>query len=119
MNITAYINTMTMDYPRHTGDILLDFPEWDPATPIPLPYATVKAINHPETEPMVSYIYELPPELVSGEWQQRIEKRYFTPEQIAKFVISENEFMEQMEKLRLGLAYRDLTSEGNIPDVIG
>ena len=69
-----FINTKTLEYPRHPGDIELD-PEGS--------YAEVMWVDPPEIDTTTYRFYELPPILENGVWTMAWGIREATPEEIS------------------------------------
>lgn len=70
----AYINTETMEYPVHEGDIRLLYPEIDIALtgetfPIIMPFAPVYWNPPPTFDALTQATVQTTPELINGQWQ--------------------------------------------------
>lgn len=71
--MTTYINTLTLDYPRHAGDIELD-PDGD--------YEVVNWVDPPTTS-STQIAYEDIPVQIDGQWYMKWSIRDLTSEEIA------------------------------------
>jgi len=107
--MSAYINTLTLEYPRHIGDIQLENPnatennlpnEWQFVTPIDTPI-----YNH-ETQ----IAYELPPVKIDNVWYMQWDVRELT----------QQELEEKTARLALRRNHSLLLNDasGSVPNVI-
>lgn len=72
--MTAYINTQTLEYPRHIGDLVLDLNGQ---------YAAVVYVESPAYDAKTQTAYEVAPEHLSdGSWRMVWVVRDLTPEEI-------------------------------------
>lgn len=71
--MSAYINTTTLEYPRHAGDIALD-PNGN--------YAPVAWVDPPAFNPETQRVYESAPFYEDGVWRMIWIVRDATPEEI-------------------------------------
>lgn len=94
--MTAYINTETLEYPRHEGDLALD-PNGE--------YAPVTWVDPPEYDRLTHTAYETPPVLVDGVWMMTWAVRELT----------DSEIVWRDKPIDLG----DVTASGTAPDVAG
>lgn len=69
------------EYPRHVGDILVEYPEFDGVN-LPEGWQSVATTERPETGPNQT-AYEVFPELVNGQYVQTWVIRDLTAEEIA------------------------------------
>jgi hypothetical protein len=85
--MSAYIKLSTLEYPRHEGDIRLDYPEiTEDQTgdnfPCPDTYALVKEINPPEFNSATQVCYETTPLQIENVWTQQWVVRNMTDEEV-------------------------------------
>jgi len=71
--MSIYIKLLTLEYPRHEGDIRLEYPEiLETQTgddfPCPSTYAKVEWVDPPEINPNTQKYFELSPTQVGGIW---------------------------------------------------
>jgi len=71
--MSIYLNLTTGEYPRHEGDIRLDYPEilesqTGDSFPCPSTYAPVAYIDPPSYDLKTQTPYELAPVLNNGAW---------------------------------------------------
>lgn len=86
--MSVYINTVTGEYPRHIGDILIEHPNADPnGAVLPEGWAVVENTVAPDAttyDPVTQVAYQLPPAYVNGKYQMRWSVRQKTQEEIDK-----------------------------------
>lgn len=80
--MSAYINTMTGQYPLHEGDIRLENPGIGEVFELPGGYEPV-TITEPPTPGPDQYAREAAPVQIDGKWVSTWEVIDLTPEQIA------------------------------------
>lgn len=115
MSSNAYINTLTLEYPLHEGDIRNEYPQIGEVFFLPNDvFAEV------EDTPLPSFgedeaLAEHAPELVDGRWIRQFSIRILTAEEIEDIRIY-NERMNQENNSEAKL--QDLSMPGSAPDVI-
>lgn len=72
--MNVYIKLSTLEYPRHEGDIRLEYPEilesqTGDTFVYPATYAVVEATERPSYDVQVQTAYELPPQKINGVWK--------------------------------------------------
>lgn len=79
-----YINTDTLRYPVHEGDIRLEYPNtsFPKNFEAPAPYALVEPTQRPVTD-YTQNVTEGAPENLNGVWTQKWDVTNATPEQVA------------------------------------
>lgn len=84
--MTAFINTVTMEYPRHSGDIALD-----PTGT----YAEVQWVDAPAYDPETQTLIQTLPENIDSVWRMVWVVREATAEELAlrQKILVENEQM--------------------------
>ncbi len=85
--MTAYIKVSTLEYPRHEGDIRLEYPEiaenqTGDTFPCPDEYALVSPVQIPECDYEFQTVEELPPTQIDGAWTQQFLLRDLTTEEL-------------------------------------
>jgi len=84
--MSTYINTITGEYPRHIGDILLLNPHADPTGAVlPEGWASVTYTAPPDAttyDPVTQVAYQLPPAYIDGEYRMQWSVRQKTQEEI-------------------------------------
>jgi hypothetical protein len=102
--MTAYINTLTLEYPKHIGDIQLESPsttendlleEWQAVTPVDRP------VYDYETQ----IAYELPPIQIDNIWYMQWAIRELT----------QQELKERTERLKLVTNFNQFSTNINAP----
>jgi len=83
--MTIYIKLSTAEYPRHEGDVRLEYPQMGDDFILPETYAFVNSTEPPEVDYKTHRAEETPPEEVNGQWFMRWHVREATPEEIAAF----------------------------------
>lgn len=94
----AYINTETMEYPVHEGDIRLLYPGISETLtgetfPAPTPFAPVSWVERPTFDALNELADQTTPELVNGKWQVKWNVRPLTPQE--KAIVDELERKRQ------------------------
>lgn len=111
--MSAYIKLSTGEYPRHQGDIRLEYPDMGEEFVCPDTYELVPEVQPPETNSnQVSE--ELKPELIDGVWRKRFVVRDLTEQEIA-----ERTAMEEMIRRSMQPIAPNTDQPGSEPDVIG
>jgi hypothetical protein len=87
--MSAYIKLSTLEYPRHEGDIRLEYPEitedqTGATFPCPDTYALVIPVQTPECNHDTQCAEELPPVQIAGVWTQQFWVRDMTAEELAE-----------------------------------
>jgi hypothetical protein len=85
--MTAYIKVSTLEYPRHEGDIRLEYPEiaenqTGDTFPCPDTYMLVRSVQVPECNYEFQTVEELPPTQTDGAWTQQFLLRDLTAEEL-------------------------------------
>lgn len=101
-----YIKLSTLEYPRHQGDIRLEYPNMGEEFICPEDYALVHVEPIPEYDGTISVFEYNPPFEQNGKWVQNGQIRLRTEEEQA-------EFEKQMAALK------PLEAKGTEPNVIG
>ena len=81
--MTIYIKLATGEYPRHQGDVRLEYPDMGEPFVLPETYAQVQSTEPPEYDFATQRVEETPPVLVNGVWVMQWRIRDATPEEIA------------------------------------
>jgi hypothetical protein len=81
--MSAYIKVSTNEYPRHEGDIRLEYPDMGDVFVCPDAYSPVEQVTAPEIDGMTQVVFELPPVFTDGVWRMVWGSRNLTPEEIA------------------------------------
>ena len=85
--MSTYIKLSTLEYPRHEGDIRLEYPEiredqtW-PNFPCPDTYALVTPVQTPECNHDTQFVEEIAPIQIEGVWTQQFLVRDMTTEEL-------------------------------------
>jgi hypothetical protein len=115
MSSNAYINTLTLEYPLHEGDIRNEYPQIGEVFFLPDDvFVEVEDTPFPilgENE----VLSEHAPELVDGKWIRQFSVRTLTAEEIEDIRIY-NERMNQENNPKA--KPQDLSMPGSAPDVI-
>jgi hypothetical protein len=85
--MSAYIKLSTLEYPRHEGDIRLEYPEiiedqTGATFPCPDTYALITPVQIPEYNYETQCVEELPPIQIEGVWTQQFWVRDMTAEEL-------------------------------------
>lgn len=80
--MNAYIKLATLEYPRHEGDIRLDYPDMGENFCCPETYAPVAWVDCPQFDLITQRAFESAPVCVDGVWQMVWEVRDATVEEI-------------------------------------
>lgn len=107
--MSAYINTLTLEYPLYPGDMQLRFVNFDEANP-PEGWAVVPDINPPENTD-TQYIEELIPILINGVWT----KQFIIVEMSQNQIDARDRLIEEHNKITVP----NTDQPGSAPDVIG
>jgi len=104
--MTTYIKLSTLEYPRHEGDIRLEYPEitddqTEPNFPCPDTYAKVEYVDPPEIDPTKQFCYELAPLQIDGLWKRQWAVRDLTNEEIAQYQDAINKSKPQRQQTNL------------------
>jgi len=101
-----YIKLSTLEYPRHQGDIRLEYPGMGEEFVLPNTYAFVHVEPMPEYDGTTSVFEYSPPFEQDGQWFQNGQVRLRTEEE-------QIEFEKMLDRMR------PLEAKGTEPDVIG
>lgn len=100
----SYINTETLEYPVHEGDIRLVHPEIDKSLtgetfPAPVPFAPVMWVESPSFDPLNQIAEQTLPALVNGEWVAQWAVRSLTPQEkeVVDRLAAEREEQKRLE----------------------
>jgi hypothetical protein len=112
--MSAYIKLSTLEYPRHEGDIRIEYPEiletqTGPTFPCPSTYALVEPSDPPAFDEATQFLAENAPVLTNGVWRQQWRVQNFTEMQL-------NILRETSLKYRKP---QNLDVQGSTPNVIG
>jgi hypothetical protein len=111
--MSAYIKLSTIEYPRHEGDIRIEYPNIGVTFICPDTYAEVKETQQPYFNMLEETAVEIQPTLQNGIWTQTWLVRPYTQEEIdAKKALEE--YVKSLSK-----PSSDITKSGSAPDVIG
>jgi len=80
--MTRYIKLSTNEYPRHQGDIRLEYPDMGNPFVLPETYAYVEWVDPPSYDEIYQRIEEGSPELVDEKWHMRWIVREATQQEI-------------------------------------
>lgn len=105
--MSTYIKLATFEYPRHQGDIRLEYPEMGADFVCPDTYAIVEETPEPQIDYSTHTTYELTPENIDGVWKRVWAVRELTAEEI--------QLMEDAKDYQ----NKQLNVPGTTPDVIG
>jgi len=108
--MSSYIKLSTMEYPRHQGDIRLEYPEMGYDFICPDSYAFVVEVSPPEINHEEQTCYEGFPQQINGQWTMVWEVRNLTDDE----KIQRAEFLKRV----LPNYQQDLAASGTAPDVI-
>jgi hypothetical protein len=92
--MTTYIKLSTNEYPRHQGDVRLEYPDMGEPFVLPETYASVQSTEPPEYDYETHRAEETPPVLIDGVWTMQWRVREATQEEL--------DFAER-QKSRVGL----------------
>lgn len=81
--MSRYIKLATGEYPRHQGDVRLEYPEMGDEFVLPETYAYVEWVDAPAHDEVNQRVQETAPELVNGTWFMRWTVRDATEKEIA------------------------------------
>ena len=109
--MSAYIKLSTLEYPRHEGDIRLDYPEilesqTGETFPCPETYAKVRWTNAPAFDSETQKSVEGAPEQVDGAWRMTWAIVELTQEEL--------DYRNQEQQAPFSF----LNNSGSVPDVI-
>lgn len=88
--MTTYIKLATGEYPRHQGDVRLEYPDIGEPFVLPETYAHVQGTEMPEHDYDTQRAEETPPVLVDGVWIMQWRVRDATPEEIESAIKQQN-----------------------------
>jgi hypothetical protein len=80
--MSRYIKLASNEYPRHPGDIRLEYPEMGKDFVLPETYAYVEWVDAPSYDDSLQCAEEVAPELVDGKWYMRWTIRDLTQEEL-------------------------------------
>jgi hypothetical protein len=85
--MSAYIKLSTGEYPRHEGDIRLEYPDISDyqtgdTFPCPPTYAPVALVPPPKFDQLCQCVYEGPPQQAGSGWIMTWVVRALSPEEI-------------------------------------
>lgn len=80
--MSRYIELSTSAYPRHQGDVRLQYPDMGQEFVLPDTYAYVEWVDPPLYDEVLQRTQETAPELVDGTWYMRWIVRDLTQEEI-------------------------------------
>lgn len=85
--MSAYIKLSTLEYPRHEGDIRLEYPEiiedqTGATFPCPDTYALITPVQIPECNHDTQAVEETAPIQIAGVWTQQFLVRALTTEEL-------------------------------------
>lgn len=80
--MTIYIKLATGEYPRHQGDVRLEYPDMGDEFVLPETYAQVQSTEPPEYDFATQRAEEALPLLIDGVWVMQWYIRDATPEEI-------------------------------------
>ena len=66
--MTIFIKLATGEYPRHQGDVRLEYPDMGDEFVLPETYAQVRYVDPPAYDYILQRAEEAPPVLIDGEW---------------------------------------------------
>jgi len=80
--MSRYIKLASGAYPRHQGDIRLQYPDMGAEFVLPKTYAYVEWVDPPAYDEATQRAEETRPELVDGKWYMRWTVRDLTQEEL-------------------------------------
>ena len=80
--MSIYIKLSTNEYPRHQGDVRLEYPDMGEPFVLPETYASVQSTEPPEYDYETHRAEETPPVLINGVWTMQWRVREATQEEI-------------------------------------
>ena len=80
--MTIYIKLATGEYPRHQGDVRLEYPNMGDEFELPETYAQVQRTDPPECDFVTQRAEETPPVLVNGVWVMQWRVRDATQQEL-------------------------------------
>jgi len=80
--MTIYIKLATGEYPRHQGDVRLEYPDMGEPFVLPDTYARVQSTEPPEHNYDTQRAVETPPVQINGQWVMQWMVRDATQEEI-------------------------------------
>lgn len=97
-----YIKLSTLEYPRHEGDIRLEYPEitedqTGDTFPCPDTYEKVEWVDPPEYNVKTQLIYEIAPAQVNGVWTMQWDVRDLTEQELAG-IAEQEKILQDMSK---------------------
>lgn len=107
--MSTYINTITLEYPRHIGDIQLENPDVTEAD-LPEEWQLVTPVDRPDYDYETQVAYELPPVKIDNVWHMQWATRELT----------QQELEERIKKLTMASNFIRLSTDvsGSAPNVI-
>lgn len=108
--MSVYINTLTLEYPRHIGDIQLEHPEVTEKN-IPQKWKLVVPIDAPSYNYETQTAYELSPIQQNGMWYMQWAVRDLTQNELDEIVAR--------NLRRAGFSQSFNNVPGSVPNVIG
>jgi hypothetical protein len=114
--MTAFIKLPSLEYPRHEGDIRLEYPtilddQTGETFPVPANYARVLWIDPPDFDPLTQFLTEAAPIEVDGVWSM-----VWCVNDLSQ------ETLDRMAQEKMNAAAKrnpKLLNSGSAPDVIG
>lgn len=91
--MSIYIKLSTNEYPRHQGDVRLEYPDMGETFVLPETYASVQSTEPPEYDFDTQRVEETPPILIDGVWTMQWRVREATQQEI--------DFAEQQKPRRV------------------
>ena len=85
--MSIYIKLATNEYPRHQGDIRLEYPDMGEEFVLPDTYAPVQWVAPPAHDEVNQRVQETAPELVDGQWFMRWTVRNATEQELANALL--------------------------------
>jgi len=88
--MTIYIKLSTGEYPRHQGDVRLEYPDMGDVFVLPETYAHVQSTEPPDHNRITQRAVETPPIEIDGQWVMQWLVRDATQEEL-NFATEQNE----------------------------
>lgn len=108
--MSTYIKLVSLEYPRHQGDIRLEHPEIGCDFICPSTYAKVIAVSEPTVDAMTHTAYQLDPKNINDVWHMVWAIRELTAAEIE---------LNRLYRLNPNGENLDLQVSGSAADVIG
>jgi hypothetical protein len=119
--MSAYIKLSTNEYPRHQGDIRLEYPDMGEEFVCPDTYALVAETPYPQAG-AGQIVEELFPQQIDGVWTQVFNVRPLNEQELQARAAAEAQRLEMNRQMLESMNIQpnpDINNPGTAPEVIG